>query len=301
MRRVSFEFTHTGDRYGWVEGENGTIHFTLFIQSGRVKDTADYKLKTALREIAFAHEGDFRLTANQNLMIANVTPADRPRIEALLRSTNSTRATTPPASSSTRCPASRCPTCGLGARRERTLPARPRGDARSRVRSGRACATTTSRCASPAARTAAAGPYLAEIGFVGKSPGKYNVYLGAAFNGSRLNILYKANVAATEIVPLLSPIIRRYATERNAGERFGDFVIRAGYVKPTYTPRISTRRWAVPSAPSLRQVPPLLAGETAPPRRHRLLLLQPQLKKRADRLPLSGPPIAFLLTPILHR
>ncbi len=79
-------------------------------------------------------------------------------------------------------------------------------------------------------------PYLAEIGFVGKSPGKYNVYLGAAFNGSRLNILYKANVPTTEIVPLLSPIIRRYATERNPGERFGDFVIRAGYVKPTYTP-----------------------------------------------------------------
>jgi sulfite reductase (NADPH) hemoprotein beta-component len=80
-------------------------------------------------------------------------------------------------------------------------------------------------------------PYLAEIGFVGKSPGKYNVYLGAAFNGSRLNTLYKANVPTTEIVPLLSPIIKRYATERTEGERFGDFAIRAGYVKPTFTPQ----------------------------------------------------------------
>ena len=80
-------------------------------------------------------------------------------------------------------------------------------------------------------------PFLAEIGFVGKAPGKYNVYLGAAFNGSRLNILYKSSVPTSEIVPLLGPIIRRYATERTKGERFGDFVIRAGYVTPTYTPQ----------------------------------------------------------------
>jgi sulfite reductase (NADPH) hemoprotein beta-component len=78
-------------------------------------------------------------------------------------------------------------------------------------------------------------PYLAEIGLVGKSPGKYNVYLGAAFNGSRLNILYKASVLTTEIVSLLTPIIKRYATDRKEGERFGDFAIRAGYVKPTFT------------------------------------------------------------------
>jgi sulfite reductase (NADPH) hemoprotein beta-component len=80
-------------------------------------------------------------------------------------------------------------------------------------------------------------PYLAEIGFVGKSPGKYNVYLGAAHNGSRLNILYKANLPETEIVAVLGPIIRRYALERNQGETFGDFVIRAGYVTPTFTPQ----------------------------------------------------------------
>src|SRR5439155_22631558 len=67
-----FEFTHTGDRYGWVESHDGRAHFTLFIQSGRVKDAPDYRLKAALREIAFVQKGDFRLTANQNLIIANV-------------------------------------------------------------------------------------------------------------------------------------------------------------------------------------------------------------------------------------
>jgi sulfite reductase (NADPH) hemoprotein beta-component len=78
-------------------------------------------------------------------------------------------------------------------------------------------------------------PFLAEIGFVGKSPGKYNLYLGAAHDGTRLNILYKASVPEADIVPVLGPIIRRYAIERNAGERFGDFVLRAGYVTPTGT------------------------------------------------------------------
>jgi sulfite reductase (NADPH) hemoprotein beta-component len=79
-------------------------------------------------------------------------------------------------------------------------------------------------------------PSLAEIGLVGRAPGKYNVYLGAAFNGSRFNVLYKASVATADLLPLLSPIFKRYATERTPGERFGDFVIRMGYVKPTYTP-----------------------------------------------------------------
>jgi sulfite reductase (NADPH) hemoprotein beta-component len=79
-------------------------------------------------------------------------------------------------------------------------------------------------------------PYLAEIGFVGKAPGKYNMYLGAAFNGSRLNTLYKASMPAAEIVPAIRPLLRRYAAERNPGERFGDFVIRAGIVSPTGRP-----------------------------------------------------------------
>jgi sulfite reductase (NADPH) hemoprotein beta-component len=76
-------------------------------------------------------------------------------------------------------------------------------------------------------------PFLAEIGLVGKSPGKYNLYLGAAFDGSRMNALYRPNVPETELLGLLGPIIRRYAAERTPGERFGDFTVRAGYVNPT--------------------------------------------------------------------
>jgi sulfite reductase (NADPH) hemoprotein beta-component len=226
-----FEFTHTGDRYGWVEGENGTSHYTLYIMSGRVKDA----LKPALREIALAHKGDFRLTANQNLMIAGVRPEERPVIEALLRKHKLETANDASGLALNAMSCVALPTCGLAlAESERYLPELVANIETEMEAAGLRHDEITLRitgCPNGCGR-----PYLAEIGFVGKSPGKYNVYLGAAFNGSRLNILYKPNVVDTEITALLGPIIRRYALERNKGERFGDFVIRTGYVKQTGTP-----------------------------------------------------------------
>jgi sulfite reductase (NADPH) hemoprotein beta-component len=76
-------------------------------------------------------------------------------------------------------------------------------------------------------------PYLAEIGFVGRTPGLYNLYLGAAFNGTRLNKLYAQDVDKTRILALLDPLLVRYAKEREEGEHFGDFVIRAGVIAAT--------------------------------------------------------------------
>ena len=230
----SFEFTHTGDRYGWVDGENGTSHYTLFLMSGRIKDTPQLKLKTALREIALAHKGDFRLTANQNLMIAGVRPEERPVIEALLRKHKLDTANSASGLALNAMSCVALPTCGLAlAESERYLPELVALLETEMEAAGLRDDEITLRitgCPNGCGR-----PYLAEIGFVGKSPGKYNVYLGAAFNGSRLNTLYRPNVPETEIVALLGPIIRRYATERLKGERFGDFVLRTGYVKQTGT------------------------------------------------------------------
>lgn len=229
-----FEFTHTGDRYGWTQGENGNSHFTLFLQSGRVKDTPDYKLKTALREIALKHKGDFRLTPNQNLIIANVSPAERPTIEGLLRQHKLDTANN---ASGLKLNAMSCvalPTCGLAlAESERYLPDLVKmfeGELEAAGLRDDAITLRITGCPNGCGR-----PFLAEIGLVGKAPGKYNVYLGAAANGARLNVLYKSSVPTAELLPLLGPIFRRYATERTIGESFGDFVIRAGYVTPTYT------------------------------------------------------------------
>jgi sulfite reductase (NADPH) hemoprotein beta-component len=230
-----FEFTHTGDRYGWVDGHDGTSHFTLFIQSGRVKDTPDYPLKTALREIAKAHTGDFRLTPNQNLIIARVTPSERPKIEELLRKYKLDGANN---ASALRLYSMSCvalPTCGLAlAESERYLPdlvTELESEIEAAGLRDDAIVIRMTGCPNGCGR-----PYLAEIGLVGKAPGKYNIYLGAAFNGSRLNALYKPSVASAEITPILGPIIRHYAKERQPGETFGDFVIRAGYVTPTGAP-----------------------------------------------------------------
>ena len=226
-----FEFTSTGDRYGWVEGENGNAHYTLFIMSGRIKDA----LKPALREIATVHTGDFRLTANQNLMIAGVTPAQRPIIEALLKKhgLDTANAASGLALNAMSCVA--LPTCGLAlAESERYLPELVKLLETEIEAAGLRDDAITLRitgCPNGCGR-----PFLAEIGFVGRAPGKYNIYLGAAFNGSRFNTLFRPNVPVAEIIPLLGPIIRRYALERTPGERFGDFTIRTGYVNHTGTP-----------------------------------------------------------------
>jgi sulfite reductase (NADPH) hemoprotein beta-component len=225
-----FEFTDTGDRYGWTDGPNGDAHFTLFIENGRVKDAT----KVALREIAKVHRGDFRLTPNQHLMIASVSPAERPRIDSLLRTLV---LDTAHRASGLRLNAMACvalPTCGLAlAESERYLPELVtllEAEAEAAGLRDDAIVIRMTGCPNGCGR-----PFLAEIGFVGRAPGKYNMYLGAAFNGSRLNCLYKTSVTDTEIVALVRPLFRRYAAERTAGERFGDFAVRVGWVSPTGT------------------------------------------------------------------
>ena len=224
-----FHFETNGDRYGWTEGIDGNLHLTLFIENGRVHDTAECMLMTGLREIAKIHDGDFRLTANQNLIIASIEPAKRPQIESLLaryRLADSDRR------KALRLNSMACvalPTCGLAmAESERYLPSLIGKLERVLDECGLANDAITVRmtgCPNGCAR-----PYLAEIGFVGKSLGKYNVYLGGGFAGERLNKLYRSALSEPEILAELTPILQRYAAERRQGERFGDFAIRAGYV-----------------------------------------------------------------------
>ena len=232
-----FEFTSSGDRYGWTKGTDGNWHYTLFIQNGRLRDTDESPAKTGLREIAKIHTGDFRLTANQNLVIGGVTEEQKPRIEALLAQY---KLDIPERITGLRLNSMACvalPTCGLAlAESERYLPSLiselDQVIEECGLRESEIVIRMTG-CPNGCAR-----PYLGEIGFVGRAPGKYNIYLGAAFDGSRLNKLYKPSVKSEDIVNELAPIIRRYATERQEGERFGDFTIRAGYVKATTEGRL---------------------------------------------------------------
>jgi len=227
-----FVFDDNGDRLGWAKGVGDTWHFTLFIMNGRIRDEGDRPLLTALREIAQVHDGDFRMTGNQNLMIANVSESNKQRIDGLLERyglAGGDRHT------SLRLHAMACvafPTCGQAmAESERYLPGlldKLDGVMRAAGLEGEPIVIRMTGCPNGCAR-----PYLAEIGLVGKNLGKYNLYLGGGFAGQRLNKLYREGIAEEEILATLTPMIQRFASERNSGERFGDFVIRAGYVKPT--------------------------------------------------------------------
>ncbi|WP_016912023.1 NADPH-dependent assimilatory sulfite reductase hemoprotein subunit [Mammaliicoccus vitulinus] len=228
-----FEFKHNGDRYGWTEG-SGKWHFTLFIQNGRVKDTQDYKLKTALREIAEIHTGDFRLTPNQNLIIANVDKSKKNEIQKIIDKYNITDGEhyTGLRRNSMACVA--FPTCGLAmAESERYLPTlinKIEGLLDEAGLNEEEITIRMTGCPNGCAR-----PALAEIAFIGKAPGKYNMYLGGGFTGDRLNKLYKENIGEDEILESLKPILIQYGKEKNDGEHFGDFVIRKGIIKEVHS------------------------------------------------------------------
>jgi len=223
-----YAFTHNGDRFGWVQGENGCWHYTLFIENGRVKDTEQLELMAGIREVARVHTGEFRLTGNQNLIIANVKPDERDQIDGLLRGYGlDNEQYTALRRNAMACVA--FPTCGLAmAESERYLPQLL--DKLERIMdeaglSNDAITVRMSGCPNGCSR-----PYIAEIGFSGRGPGKYNVYLGGGFHGQRLNKLYLNNVGEAEILEALSPLIHHYARDRQDSEPFGDFVVRQGYV-----------------------------------------------------------------------
>jgi sulfite reductase (NADPH) hemoprotein beta-component len=225
-----YQFDSNGDRYGWVKGSNGKWHFTLFIENGRIQDVDNLRLMTGLREIAKIHNGDFRLTANQNLIIGNVSSQKKKKIEELIKEYGLTDGGQHSALRRNSMACVAFPTCGMAmAESERYLPTlldkiEPMLD-EAGLREEEIVIRMTG-CPNGCAR-----PMLAEIAFIGKAPGRYNLYLGGGFSGNRLNKLYKENIGEAEILDSLKPIVHQYAKERHEGEHFGDFVIRAGYVK----------------------------------------------------------------------
>jgi sulfite reductase (NADPH) hemoprotein beta-component len=226
-----YTFTSLGDRYGWTEGENGKSHLTLYIESGRIKDTAGGAgMLTGLRKIAEIHKGDMRLTANQNVIIANISKEERPTIEALVAQYNLIQPASGLRRNSMACVA--LPTCGLAlAESERYLP--DLIDALDERLSAYDLSDDDIVIRMTGCPNGCARPYLAEIGLVGKGPGRYNLYLGAAFDGSRLSKLYAEDVEHDGILAALDPLFAAYAKGREHGEHFGAFVIRAGYVAKT--------------------------------------------------------------------
>jgi len=226
-----FSFTSMGDRYGWTEGADGKHHLTLFVPNGRIQNAAGgAAMLTALRKIAEMHTGDMRLTANQNVIVANVGTKERAAIEAIVKRYNLVQPISGLRRNSMACVA--LPTCGLAlAESERYLP--DLIDALDEKLATYGLSDDDIVIRMTGCPNGCARPYLAEIGLVGKGPGRYNLYLGAAFDGSRMSKLYAEDLQHDEIIATLGPVLAAYSKEREGNERFGDFVIRAGFVART--------------------------------------------------------------------
>ncbi|MDR3433214.1 MAG: assimilatory sulfite reductase (NADPH) hemoprotein subunit [Rouxiella aceris] len=229
-----YEFTGRGDRIGWVKGIDKQWHLTLFIENGRILDYPGRPLKTGLAEIARIHKGDFRLTANQNLIVAGVDEQDKDRIETLARN----HGLIDDSVSEQRKNSMACvsyPTCPLAmAEAERFLPEfvskveaimHQHGVGKEHI------VLRVTGCPNGCGRA-----LLAEIGLVGKALNRYNLHLGGNRAGTRIPRMYRENITDTEILAIIDELVSRWAQERQADEGFGDYVIRAGIIRPVLDP-----------------------------------------------------------------
>ncbi|RCI08848.1 hypothetical protein L249_4917 [Ophiocordyceps polyrhachis-furcata BCC 54312] len=226
-----FEFKSNIDTFGWQRDETGLNHFTLFIENGRIEDTPEFRMKTGLRELAKVHKGEFRLTGNQHLILSNVSDDDLPETKRLLKQYGLDNVHF----SGLRLSSSACvafPTCGLAmAESERYLPELITKLESCLEENGLRQESIVMRmtgCPNGCAR-----PWLAEVAFVGKAYGAYNMYLGGGYHGQRLNKLYRSSIKEDEILAIMKPLLKRYSLERLPDERFGDFCIRVGLIHAT--------------------------------------------------------------------
>ncbi len=225
-----FRFLSNGDRYGWSRGLDDRWQLTLHVPSGRLADVPGRSLLSGLKEIAGVHGGEFRLTPNQNVMVAGVQAEARAAIEAIARRHGLMH---DQLRSALRREALSCvalPSCALAmAEAERYLPALVEKLESRLAAHGLLDAPIRLRitgCPNGCAR-----PYLAEIGLVGKGPGRYNLHLGGGFAGERLNRMVRENIDEPTILETLDPLLAAYARERTPDEPFGDFLHRSGLLE----------------------------------------------------------------------
>jgi len=221
----AFEFTTQGDRFGWLRGHDGRWHLTLRIESGRVADRPGAMHLTGLEKIAAIHQGDFRLTPNQNLIIANVPQSECMNIDQIVADHGLGKAlfSAPVRRDALACVA--LPTCGLSmAEAERYLPTFiDRVEELLAKQNLRQIPLTVRITGCP---NGCARPYLAEIALIGRAPGRYTLRLGGDATGQRLNVLHRDNIDEAAILTILDELFGRYRAERQQGERFGDFLWR---------------------------------------------------------------------------
>ena len=223
-----FTFESTTDRYGWNVDQDGHWTYGLFVEGGRLRD----KAKQAVRKIAENIDCEFRLTANQNLVIARISEQSKNEIETILTDHEVVDSQSLSALRLNSIACTALPTCSLAlAESERYLPSLI--DELDEIIDSLGLRDESIAIRSTGCPNGCGRPYLGEIGLVGKAPGKYNLYLGAGLDGMRLNKLYRPAIPHEEIIAELRPVLEDYSKNRAENERFGDFCIRKEYVKET--------------------------------------------------------------------
>jgi len=227
----SYTFTDRKDYYGWQENHQGLWYYTPFIENGRVLDDEQVALKSAFYEIAQTGKANFRFTGNQNLILADIRKKDKPTVDKILkkyRVTEHTEAASGIRKNSIACVA--LPTCPLAlAEAQRYLP-----DLIGKIEpllAGHGLGEENIIIRMTGCPNGCGRPYVAEIGFVGTAPGRYNLHLGGDHEGTRLNRIYKENLDEAAILKELDLLFWLYRKERITGEKFGDFAFRQRWYK----------------------------------------------------------------------
>jgi sulfite reductase (ferredoxin) len=215
------------DHIGWHEQGDGKFFYGLNVENGRVHDTGDFRLKTALRRILRDLRPGVRITAHQSLLFTDLAVTDRERLAEILHDHG---VKTSEEISTLRRWSMACvalPTCGLAvAESERVLPGLIDALEPEVARLGLAHDAFTLRMTG--CPNACARPYNSDIGIVGRTLGKYTIVLGGRLLGDRLNEQYKDVVPFEDLCRELTAVLACYKAERHGGETLGDFCHRKG-------------------------------------------------------------------------
>lgn len=220
-----YSLTHRGDKYGWGKGADGLWFCTLFVENGRVVDEGAQKLKSGLLALAETGLCRFRFTANQHILLTDISEKNKPALEKVLAAHHIDHNQFSPArQNAMACVAlNTCPLAlAEGQRYMPTFISRIEGLLDKHKLAGQPIIIRMTGCPNGCAR-----PHAAEIGLVGRSLGRYNLHLGGDHLGLRLNRLYRPDLDEAQILAALDPLLARFAAERLPQEMFGDFVHRA--------------------------------------------------------------------------
>ena len=214
------------DHLGWGEAIDGTLFLGLYVANGRIKDEGAVRQRSAIRALVERFDLGVRFTAQQNILLTGVAPEDRAAVEAVL--VEHGVAITPPLPvrrAAMACPA--LPTCGLAvADAERALPAVV--DELERIVADLGLEDEPISVRMTGCPNGCARAWVADIGYVGRSRGLYNIYVGGNPQGTRLNLLVAELVPQPQLAEVLRPALAAYARERQPDEGFGDFCLRVG-------------------------------------------------------------------------